>query len=636
MWKPLNKLLCKLVFAFIISLLALPDISFAQRTDTLLMPFDQGEKGVLSRKAYRKLLKRIQASDDFYYRIKRRADSGYIYKQIYPLIFRKPQSAESMMIDNLPANFTFRIYKNDVIRSIRIIRLKPLGTSIYDTIHYEDTGLAKTLNNLHFQTAESVIRKYLNVKEGDRLNPVELSDDERVIRNLPIFDDARFIIDPVSYDSLDLILVVKDVFPIGADLKVHSIKNSSLRVFDRNLFGLGHQVGQTIGYNFEYSPSFYLGDGNYTIRNIRQTFTDFSMFWSNNPLDKKFGIDISRPFFTPEIRFAGGLTVSFNRSWLYNNNSVERYRISNRLFDTWAGYSMITNRLKDISSRRQQIAITARLYQLDYLDTPRISLLNMPPMVNTTRLLFGFNILRSEYYRTNMLYGYGRTEDIPFGHHAEVVFGWEHTELINRFYTAIKLDFLKPTQFAGLLGMDLQIGGYLKDGYYQDGVLITNVKVISPLIPTGKSSIRNFAFLGFTTGLHRSTPGLISVNDGNSGNIFNNYERLGYKRIRGRFESVVFTPQYFLGFRFAPFIFAEAAVIAPKDEKFTEQTLYPAFGLGMRFRNENLVFSTFQFSFAWHPVAPDDVTKFEFFFSDLPHSGILQYLINKPDMVQYR
>lgn len=615
-------------------LLGIPISIYAQNGDTLL-PFDD-EKSEMSRKEYRQLLKRINASDNFYSNLKKRADSGYIYKQIYPLIFRKPQTAENLEINNLPANATFRAYQNKVIRSIRIIKLKPFGSSIYDTTYVEHSGIIKAINNLHMQTREAVIYSYLQFSEGDRLDPVKISDNERIIRAVPIFEDARFIIQRISRDTVDIIMVVKDIFPLGADLKVNSINSGSIRLYHRNILGLGHQLGQSFVYDNQYSPSFYLGDGAYIIRNIKRTFTDFSLAWVNTPLNKRIGIDLQRPFITPEINFAGGLTITYNQAWLYNNRSVEKYRYSNRLFDTWAGYAVIINRLKSISSRRQQIAFTGRLYQLDYYDAPLFSFLNMPPFVNTNRLLFAFNILRSEYYSTNMLYGYGRTEDIPYGHKAEVVFGLEKTELEERMYTALKLSFLKPTSIAGLVGVDFQIGGYLKDGYYEDGVLKSQFKLISPLVKVGHNSIRNFGFIGYTTGLERSVPGSISINDGNSGNLFNRYDFLGYQRIRGRIESVIFTPHYFFGFRFAPFAYAEAAVIAPNGQRFVNQTIYPAIGAGIRLRNENLVFSTFQVSLTWHPIAPENISQFEFLFSDFPGTGLERYLINKPEIVEYK
>lgn len=633
---PLYSGMKSLFLLILLILIGIPASVLSQNGDTLYLPFDNGH-GEMTRQEHRKLLKRIKASDEFYRKVKSRADSGYIYKQLYPLLFRGPQTPVNQLEMNIiPANQVFRHFKGDIIRSIRIIRLKPFGNSIYDTIYVETTGITRAINNLHFQTNEAVVRNYLQFKTGDRFDPVRVSDNERIIRSAPVFEDARFIADPVGRDSVDVILVVKDVFPLGADLKINSVNNGSLRIFNRNIFGFGHQLSQSFNFDNNYSPSFYLGEGNYIIRNINRSFTDLNLLWTNTPVFKRIGIDVSRPFITPEIRFAGGLTVLYNQGWLFNDRSVDSYRYSNRLFDIWLGYAAITDRLSNISSRRQQVALTGRLYQLDFYDTPHFSILEQAPFINTTRILAAFNIVRSEYYRTNMLYGYGRTEDIPYGHKIEIIGGLEKTEFQERFYTAIKLGFLKPTPMAGLVGLDLQIGGYLRNGLYEDGVLKTQLKLISPLVRSGKSSIRNFGFIGYTTGLTRNVPGTISINDGNSGNLFNKYDILGYQRIRARVESVIFTPYYFLGFRFAPYLFVETAVIAPDNERFVNQTIYPALGAGIRLRNENLVFSTFQISFAWHPVAPDNISPVEFIFSDLPSSGLDQYLINKPEIVEYK
>lgn len=582
------------------------------------------------------MMKRLEASDDFYLRLKKRADSGYLYKQLFPLIFKKPSGMEEVEIDNLPANATFKPYQNKIIRNIRIIKLEVFGSSVYDTTDVKLTGLTRTLNNLHIKTRNEVIYKYITINEGDMLDPVKVSDNERIIRNAPIFEDARFIVEPVNEDSVDMVLLVKDVFPFGVDLKVTSINKASVRFYNRNIFGMGHQIGQQIGYEASRMPSFFPGDGSYVARNIRNTFTDLNVFWSGNPYQKRIGIEVSRPFITPEIKFAGGLYIGYSRGWLFDNRNIDKFEFSDRLFDAWAGYAVITERLKDITSRRQQAAVTARLYQLDFYQAPQFMLLQQPPFINVTRFLTGLNILRSEFYRTNMLYGYGRTEDIPYGHHAELITGWEVSDVHNRFYSAIKLDFMKPIKIAGLLGLDVQLGGYMQNGELTDGVFRTTFKLISPLFTVGRNNVRNFGSIGYVTGINRSVPGLIFINDGVSGNQFKNYDKNGYERINGRIESVIFTPYYLLGFRFAPYWFAEAAVIVPRGDKFVSSRIFPALGLGVRLRNENLVFSTFQISLSWHPGAPSGITPVEFYFSDFPQTGLETYLIRRPEIVEYR
>lgn len=605
-----------------------------QEPDTLLMPFDRGINGEARTSA--KTLQRIKQSDQFYTRIREKADSLYLYKQLYPLLFRGPGNTQQIQIDNLPANITFRAYRNRVIRSIRFVKLKALGSSIYDTAYVETSTAIKTLNRLHFQTTDAVIQRYLLFNEGDRLDAVVLSDNERILRNVAIFEDARFIISPISADTVDVLLVIKDVFPFAASVDMSSIKKLNVKIFNKNIFGLGHQLGQSIGYNANYSPSFFLGNGDYIIRNIRQSFTDLELSWSANPIGKHIGINLIKPFISPETRYAGGINLLNQTRWLFDNTTIDQYKYSFALIDMWGGYSVVINRLKDISSRRQQAAVTARYYQLNYSNKPGFSILNAPPMINITRLIMGVSILRSEFYQTNMLYGYGRTEDIQFGHHAELIGGWESSELAKRFYSGVKVNLAKPTRHAGLLGLNLQVGSYITNGKLVDGVFLTSVQLISPLVTYGNYSIRNFGFLGYTTGINRSTPERIYLDDNTPENAFSRYNVSGYHRIRGRVESVIFSPYYLLGFRFTPFWFAEAAVISSKGQRFINQTVYPALGAGIRFKNENLSFSIFQISFTLHFVPPEDLQHFEIQFSGLPQSSFGKYLIDKPNFVDFR
>ena len=632
----MHKFLLTLLFkGFLISFILLSFQLKAQNPDTLLL-IDINQNGDLTAKEHRALLKRIKASDAFYKRLMQKADSNYISKSLYPLLFRKPQTSRNLEIRNLPANAVFKKYQGDVIRSIRYVKLRVFGSSIYDTIYEENKSITNILNKMHMYTNDVVIDNYLSVKPGQRLDAVKLSDNERMIRNAPIFEDARFIVDPVNKDSVDLILIVKDIFPLGADIKVNSVRDGRIRLYDRNLLGFGHQLGQSFGYKSSMSPSFFLGEGGYIARNIRHSLTDFSLLWSDDPINKHIGMDVSRPFITPELHLAGGLNVTYNEAWLFDEPLTERYRYSNRVFDVWGGYSTIINRFKGITSNRQQAALVTRFYQLDYYQVHHFSLLNMPPMVSVTRTLTAFHILRSEFYQSNMIYGYGRTEDIPYGYHAELILGYEHSELDHRVYSALKSGVTLPIRNAGLMHLQAQLGGYFQKGLMEDGVFKTDLQLISPLINMGKFRVRNFSSISYITGISRTVPGTISMNGDPLWHLFNKYELTGYQRVRGRFESVNFTPYYFMGFRFAAFWYMEVAVLAKKNENFVNQTIYPALGAGIRLRNENLIFSTIQLSLNWYPVHPDGIQAFSGQLSDVPGHTLNENLIDKPEIIEYK
>jgi hypothetical protein len=69
-------------------------------------------------------------------------------------------------------------------------------------------------------------------------------------------------------------------------------------------------------------------------------------------------------------------------------------------------------------------------------------------------------------------------------------------------------------------------------------------------------------------------------------------------------ESVVFHPINIYGFRFAFFGFADMAFLAGTNEVVSDGRFLSGIGLGIRIRNDNLVFNTFQFRLGFFPDPP--------------------------------
>ena len=68
---------------------------------------------------------------------------------------------------------------------------------------------------------------------------------------------------------------------------------------------------------------------------------------------------------------------------------------------------------------------------------------------------------------------------------------------------------------------------------------------------------------------------------------------LGSKRVLLRNETVLFTPWKLFGFHLAPVTRIDLAFLAKdKSRVFQKQNFYSGFSLGIRARNENLIFNT--------------------------------------------
>ncbi len=84
------------------------------------------------------------------------------------------------------------------------------------------------MNSTHVNTNEKIIRKNLLFAAGDTISPLILSDNERILRQLPYIDDARIIVVPVSDEEADIIVVTKDVYSIGGSYTYRGLKKGEI------------------------------------------------------------------------------------------------------------------------------------------------------------------------------------------------------------------------------------------------------------------------------------------------------------------------------------------------------------------------------------------------------------------------
>ena len=97
---------------------------------------------------------------------------------------------------------------------------------------------------------------------------------------------------------------------------------------------------------------------------------------------------------------------------------------------------------------------------------------------------------------------------------------------------------------------------------------------------------------------------------------------VGTNRMVLNTETVFFTPYQPLGFRIALFGFADFGLLG-RDANIFKNNFYTTFGLGVRLRNERLVFSTIQLRLG---VALGNGTRMEQY----------RYLPSRPEIVRFR
>src|SRR5687768_6382720 len=132
----------------------------------------------------------------------------------------------------------FQQYRGRVIRRILIER-RDFGAPIADTSKAVKTTLTNLANNMHRKSRLWVIRNNLFFREGERMIPFLMADNERHLRDQDYLGDAQIMVYavPGTRDTIDIIVITKDVLSIGGRFSLGSVTRGEVSLRDDNFFG---------------------------------------------------------------------------------------------------------------------------------------------------------------------------------------------------------------------------------------------------------------------------------------------------------------------------------------------------------------------------------------------------------------
>jgi hypothetical protein len=159
--------------------------------------------------------------------------------------------------------------------------------------------------------------------------------------------------------------------------------------------------------------------------------------------------------------------------------------------------------------------------------------------------------------------------------------------------------------------LSVRAGGFPYQGKWEDATLLLSGKIFSRLKTYKKFLIRQSADLDFTYVFNQRTNTLLDINNSYGLEGFVADSVLGTKRLHARYELVLYSPWKILGFRLAPIVFADVAMIAPKNKTLFYDKPFIGIGSGIRTRNENLVFGTIELKFFYYPRVVEDISQFK-------------------------
>jgi len=547
----------------------------------------------------------------------------------------------------------FLIYTGKTIRTIRI---KNLGfkSDIKDTSILK-TGLSVALGEaFHKNTKLNILENNLFFKEGDRINPYLMADNERFLRDLVYLTDAVIIIKkvPNAVDSVDVLVLVKDVFSFGPGMGVGGTKKYKLELKEENLGGTGTRVAVSTLFDDKRDPKFGWG-AEFLQRNVRGSFINWGMgfknynnaFNSNRNEESIYYLNVEKPFVSQYLKWMGALDLSFNKTnnaylgdSLYNSD----FKYSYYNIDGWFAYIFGSRKLMYTnlkSTTRKFIAL--RAFHQQFNDVPNKTITNFDGTYSDfSGLLASFSLFNQNYYRATYIYGFGRNEDVPVGFSASVIGGYTlrkdslYDKYRTRPYYGIEAQRGKYNKKGFYSSYLFRFGGFHYNGKWEDVDLLMNVDHFTRLRQiNSKWYKRFFVSAGFAKQfvpvleqslILRSPYGLP-------------YFEFGYisadLRAVIKSEVVFYHTKRFLGFGFAPFAFGDMALLKPTRQPFDKSDLYSAIGTGFRIRNENLIFGTIEARFSYFPRILPNMNHFKIKFNTNLRYKYNSSFIRKPDFV---
>lgn len=482
----------------------------------------------------------------------------------------------------------FEDYKDKVIDSIYIVRQIP-----FDTLRGRKfiRVTSKIGNTLHVLTREKRIMENLIVKPGQRVSPTTIMRNEVILSNLSYLSSASILIDTIAgSDKVNLFIYTKDNFSIGASADYHGkSEDSYVSLYDNNFLGYGNRLEISDRFSIKEGRYFKGGVISHDLTNILGTFYNLKTTVGYGTDFLKLEAESHKDFITPHD-YAGGARylLEDDTEWVTDLDSL--YRVRKQLAELWAGHSF------RVTQKETNMFFTLGGQYLYHEKRPFTNAYTNPFYHNYKSVLGSVGFYKEHFYRANMIYGFGYIENIPYGFKAEATAGYMWGEYSNMPYVAAKLRWGHRT-LLGYFNMGVEMGAFINGiNTMQQTIFNADLLYFTHLIALKKNyNLRFFIKSGTTIGNNMlngerqriSLSGDYRLRGIGTGN------NIGTSRFYGSLESVLFSPWHVWGFRFAIFGYSDMGTIGYNSNPF-KNSFYNSVGLGVRIRNENLVFKTIQ------------------------------------------
>ena len=558
-------------------------------------------------------------------------------KELYNLLIR--ENAGKPANQKVNSNHAELASKDGkIIRRIEFGNKDISSQSISDSSKVQSSTIEKALNALQNDTRHNMLKKHLLFSQGDPLDVFLVAENERILRSLPFINNAQFQVKPVpgSPDSVDLVLFTQDLFPLGFQAEITEPNAGSASLSHQNVLGFGHQAMVTTYWNGDRVPKVGYGLF-YGISSLAGKFISAELEYIDRANLNSLTLDVSRDFRISSFNYAGGIRVentNSRRNIELLDTTLSYINVRYSSTDLWAGRMI---KLGNYPSRmRSGLFFTGRLNLYENHDGPKTAENFLYPYHDKSLLLLAAGFSKRGFRKDNLIYTFSRTEDVPFGYYLELTGGVEYGQYNTRTYFAASASMGNYLPGSGYIYGQLKFGTFFDNGVPEQGAFQLRLQYFSRLHQFNRLQFRNFINLNYLDGINRFEDEFVSLENRGGITGLTSSSMRGNDKLVLNLESVVFSPLKFMGFRFAFFGSVDLGLISGKESLLQDSRMYSGLRLGVRIRNDRLVFNTFELSFGLYPGIPAEGNGRYFTAGNLTRMRFNDFVPYKPAIIEYR
>jgi hypothetical protein len=458
-----------------------------------------------------------------------------------------------------------------------------------------------------------------------------------------------------STDSVDVLVLTKDIFSLGAKVKIDSRAKGRIEgVGDENLAGSGTRLVVGGFYDEPRTPQKAFG-GEIIRRNIGGSFIDWTArasnyapsFTTGRREEEQIFTSLEKPLVTPFFPGTGALEAGYYRStngYVSDSLYAAAFKYAYYNVDGWWGYSL--DKHKGLYANREiriHNFIAFRAFDQHFNEVPAMyKTIFDHSFSNTTGALASLNIFKQVFYKTNFIYGFGRNEDVPEGFSIALTGGYVTKQnqgfaikqQVRRPYSGLDFTYTNFTSKGFYSNFTVRGGGYFYRNRFEDIDMLFNVEHFTRLKKLNAYWYhRTFINTGIAAQVNPVFNAPLVINSVFGLPYFNPENIKSDFRTTLKLESVYYNTKKILGFRIAPFVFTDFVLLKQTKQSFSKTDFYSALGGGIRTRNENLVFGTIEVRAYYFPRANGDMRGWKVRVSSNIRFKYNSSFIRKPDVV---